>query len=443
MTKTAQQMWGGRFDQAPDDIMIQINASIDTDKRLYRQDIRGSIAHARMLAACRILTPDESAAIEKGLLAILEEIETGKFIFKIELEDIHMNIEARLKDMIGEVAGKLHTARSRNDQVATDFRLWLKEASQSIIAGIETLRATLQTQAQIHHTTIMPGFTHLQIAQPLTLGLHLNAYADMLARDQGRFADALYRMDECPLGACALAGTSYPIDRQMTAKELGFRQPIQNTLDAVSARDFVLEFLSAAAISANHLSRLAEELVLWSTSQFNFIRISDRFTTGSSIMPQKKNPDAAELVRAKTGKITGNLMQMLMVMKALPLAYNKDMQEDKQTVFDVYDTLILCLKAMDGMISGWTVNKDRMLQDTENGFSTATDLADWLVKFLNMPFRDAHHVTGKIVKLAEQQHKKLHELALADMQQIEPKITLQVYSCLNVQDAVRARGLGN
>jgi argininosuccinate lyase len=265
----------------------------------------------------------------------------------------------------------------------------------------------------------------------------------MLARDQGRFADALYRMDECPLGACALAGTSYPIDRQMTAKELGFRQPVQNTLDAVSARDFVLEFLGAAAISANHLSRLAEELVLWSTSQFGFIRISDRFTTGSSIMPQKKNPDAAELVRAKTGKITGNLMQMLMVMKALPLAYNKDMQEDKQAVFDVYDTLILCLKAMDGMMSGWTVNKDRMLQDTENGFSTATDLADWLVKFLKMPFRDAHHVTGKIVKLAEQQHKKLHELALADMQQIEPKITQQVYHCLNVRDAVRARGLGN
>jgi argininosuccinate lyase len=443
MTKTAQQMWGGRFDQAPDDIMIQINTSIDIDKRLYQQDIRGSIAHVHMLAACQILSTDESAAIEKGLTDILEEIEAGKFIFKIELEDIHMNVEARLKEMIGEVAGKLHTARSRNDQVATDFRLWLKEAAQSIIDSIETLRKTLQTQAQIHHATIMPGFTHLQIAQPLTLGLHLSAYADMLARDQGRFADALYRMDECPLGACALAGTSYPIDRRMTAKELGFRQPVQNTLDAVSARDFVLEFLGAAAIGANHLSRLAEELVLWSTSQFNFIRISDRFTTGSSIMPQKKNPDAAELVRAKTGKITGNLVQMLMVMKALPLSYNKDMQEDKQAVFDVYDTLTLCLKAMDGMMSDWAVNKDRMLQDTENGFSTATDLADWLVKFLDMPFRDAHHVTGKIVKLAEQQHKKLHELSLADMQQIEPKINQQVYQCLNVQDAVRARGLGN
>lgn len=441
MAEKTNQMWGGRFAQSPDDILVQINASVDVDKRMYRQDIRGSIAHVRMLAACGIVKKEDAAVIEKGLGQVLEEIESGKFIFKTALEDVHMNIEARLKEIIGDVAGRLHTARSRNDQVATDFRLWLKDAIDDLEKTIDALRDTLAMQARVHEATIMPGFTHLQIAQPLTLGLHLGAYFEMLGRDKARFHDALTRMDECPLGACALAGTSYPINRALTAKELGFRQPVKNTLDAVSSRDFALEFLAAAAICAQHLSRLAEELVLWSTSQFCFIRLSDAFTTGSSIMPQKKNPDAAELIRAKSGKVAGNLMQMLMVMKALPLAYNKDMQDDKQAVFDVYDTLSLSLRAMEGMLSGMQVNKARMLADTENGFSTATDLADWLVTQLGMPFREAHHATGAIVKLAETQGKRLHELALTDMQKIEPRITEAIYKVLNVADAVRARGL--
>ncbi len=437
--KSSHQMWGGRFDQAPDDIMVQINASIDVDKRLYKQDIRGSIAHVKMLGACGILTKAEARKIEKGLNKVLQEIETGKFVFKIELEDVHMNIEARLKELIGDVAGKLHTARSRNDQVVTDFRLWMKEAIVEIERHIGSLQDVLNKQTKAHKETIMPGFTHLQIAQPVTLALHLQAYADMLARDKTRFLDALERMDECPLGACALAGTSYPTDRNMTAKELGFRQPVRNTLDAVSSRDFVLEFLSACAICSSHLSRLAEELVLWSTTQFGFITLSDRFTTGSSIMPQKKNPDAAELVRGKSGRVTGNLVQMLTVMKALPLAYNKDMQEDKTAVFDSFDTLTLCLKAMSGMLSGMKVHKDRLLQDAENGYSTATDLADWLVTELGMPFRQAHHVTGKIVKLAEKQGKKLDRLSLADMRSIEKGITQDVYKALSVVHAVKRR----
>jgi argininosuccinate lyase len=437
----AHQMWGGRFDQAPDDIMVQINASIDVDKRLYKQDIRGSIAHVRMLAACGILKRDEAKKIENGLVLVLKEIESGKFTFKIALEDVHMNIEARLKELIGDVAGKLHTARSRNDQVATDFRLWVKDAITEITGQIESLVDILRKQAEAHKQTIMPGFTHLQIAQPLTLALHLRAYADMLARDKGRFEDALERMDECPLGACALAGTSYPTDRNMTAKELGFKRPVQNTLDAVSSRDFVLEFLSACAICSSHLSRFAEELVLWSTTQFGFITLSDRFTTGSSIMPQKKNPDAAELVRGKSGRVVGNLMQMLTVMKGLPLAYNKDMQEDKESAFDSFDTLVLCLKAMTGMLTDIKVHKDRLLQDAENGYSTATDLADWLVTKLGMPFRDAHHVTGQIVKLAETQGKKLDQLSLADMQSIEKGITRDVYKALSVAQAVKNRKL--
>ena len=437
--KPSHQMWGGRFDQAPDDIMVQINASIDIDKRLYQQDIRGSIAHAKMLGACGILKATEAASIEKGLKDILHEIESGSFVFKIELEDVHMNIEARLKELIGDVAGKLHTARSRNDQVATDFRLWMKEAVNAIVTQIDEFLSVLGKQSTSHAETIMPGFTHLQIAQPLTLGLHLRAYADMLTRDKGRFLDALERMDECPLGACALAGTSYPIDRKMTAKELGFRQPVQNTLDAVSARDFVLEFLSACAICSSHLSRFAEELVLWSTTQFGFITLSDRFTTGSSIMPQKKNPDAAELVRGKSGRVVGSLVQMLVVMKALPLAYNKDMQEDKAAVFDSFDTLILCLKAMTGMLTDVKVHKERLLQDAENGYSTATDLADWLVTSLGMPFRQAHHVTGQIVKLAETQNKKLDQLSLAEMQSIEKGITQDIYNALSVAQAVKKR----
>ena len=352
-----------------------------------------------------------------------------------------MNIESRLASLVGSAAGRLHTARSRNDQVATDFRLWVKDAIGEIISQIEAFISILDKQAKAHAKTIMPGFTHLQIAQPLTLGLHLRAYADMLARDKSRFADALDRMDECPLGACALAGTSYPTNRAMTAKELGFKRPVRNTLDAVSSRDFALEFLSASAICASHLSRFAEELVLWSTVQFGFITLSDRFTTGSSIMPQKKNPDAAELVRGKSGRITGGLMQMLTVMKGLPLAYNKDMQEDKAAVFDAFDTLTLCLKAMTGMLTDVKVHKARLLQDAENGYSTATDLADWLVTKLGMPFRDAHHVTGKIVKLAETQGKKLDELSLADMQSIEKRITRDIYKSLSVVQAVKNRKL--
>jgi argininosuccinate lyase len=434
-------MWGGRFEDAPSDIMVQINASIDVDKRLYRQDIRGSLAHCKMLVTCGILTAEDGDRIEAGLKTVLEEIGSGNFTFKIELEDIHMNVESRLRELIGDAAGRLHTARSRNDQVATDFRLWLREAMQTLEDGIKTLQETLRTQAETHRTSIMPGFTHLQIAQPVTLGLHLMAWHDMLERDAGRFANARDRMNECPLGACALAGTSYPANRDMTARELGFRQPVRNTMDAVASRDFVLEYLAAASICASHLSRFAEELVLWSTSQFGFVRLSDRYTTGSSIMPQKKNPDAAELVRAKSGLVTGRLMQMLMILKALPLTYNKDLQDDKAASFEVFDTLQLCLRAMNGMVSEMVVNTGRMQADAENGFSTATDLADWLVKTLALPFRQAHHVTGQIVKMAETRGIRLDELALADMQAVEPRINEGIFNALRVVDAVRARGL--
>jgi argininosuccinate lyase len=439
MTKNA--MWGGRFEQANADIMVQINASIDVDRRLYRQDIAASQAHARMLAAQGILTAAEGGLICQGLEAILKEIEGGQFVFKVELEDIHMNVEARLKELIGEAAGKLHTARSRNDQVATDFRLWLREAISSLTEEVSALQGVLQKQAAANAQTIMPGFTHLQIAQPVTLQLHLMAYHAMLERDKARLMDCADRLNECPLGACALAGTSYPINREMTAKALGFKAPMANTMDAIAARDFVLEFLSAAAICAMNLSRLAEELVLWSTVQFGYILLPDSYTTGSSIMPQKKNPDAAELVRAKSGRVTGSLMQMLIVMKALPLTYNKDMQEDKQAVFDTFDTLVLCLKAMSGMMSEMKVNQARMLADAENGYATATDLADWLVKHLGLPFRQAHHVTGAIVKLAESKGVKLHELALAELQAIEPRITAEIQDSLSVTSAVKARGL--
>jgi argininosuccinate lyase len=441
MTKPSNKMWGGRFDAMPDDVMIDINASIDVDRRLYRQDIEGSLAHAKMLAAQGILSAADAAAIEKGLQQVLAEIESGGFVFKKELEDVHMNIESRLREIIGDAAGRLHTARSRNDQVATDFRLWTKDAIGAVIAEIDTLVKALQKTAAENKATVMPGFTHLQIAQPVTLALHFGAYVEMFTRDKGRFADALVRMDECPLGAGALAGTSYPIDRAMTAKALGFARPVANTMDAVASRDFALEFMAAAAILSVHLSRLAEELVLWSTPQFGYIRIGDRFTTGSSIMPQKKNPDAAELVRAKTGRVNGNLIQLLTVMKGLPLAYNKDMQEDKEPVFDTFDTVILSLKATSGMIGDMTFNADRMRDDAENGFATATDLADWLVVKLDMPFRDAHHVTGKIVRMAEQQGRKLSELALADMQSVEPRITEDIFNALRVESAVRSRGL--
>lgn len=427
-------MWGGRFGEAPSDVMVQINASIDVDKRLYKQDIQGSIAHSEMLVAQKILKPDEGKKIQDGLRAILAEIESGQFVFSTALEDIHMNIESRLKDLIGDVAGKLHTARSRNDQVATDMRLWVKEAIASVIAEIGAFQSALDAQSKAHEKTVMPGFTHLQIAQPVTLGLHLQAYSDMMSRDKSRFADCLERMDENPLGACALAGTRHDIDRNMTAKALGFRQPVRNTMDAVSARDFLLEFLSAASICSIHLSRLAEELIIWSTTQFNFIRLGDKFTTGSSIMPQKKNPDAAELVRAKSGRISGNLVQLLMVMKALPLTYNKDMQEDKAGVFEAYDALILCLRACAGMIGDMKVNKEKMLADAGSGYSTATYLADWLVKHLDVPFRQAHHITGQIVAMAEKKGQRLDEMALADMQTVEPRITQDIFNFISISE---------
>ncbi|MDE1152102.1 MAG: argininosuccinate lyase [Micavibrio sp.] len=431
-TPKPNQMWGGRFSEAPSDIMVQINASIDVDKRLYRQDIQGSVAHCEMLVAQEILTADEGDKITKGLAAILAEIESGKFVFKTELEDIHMNIESRLAEMIGDVAGKLHTARSRNDQVATDMRLWTKQALAALIEEISVLQSILDKQSGAHAETVMPGFTHLQIAQPVTLGLHLQAYFDMLERDKGRFADCLDRMNESPLGACALAGTRHNIDRDLTAEKLGFRRPVRNTMDAVAARDYLLEFLSASSICIIHLSRLAEELILWSTVQFGFIRLGDKFTTGSSIMPQKKNPDAAELVRGKSGGIIGNLMQLLMVMKALPLTYNKDMQEDKTPVFETYDALLLCLQATTGMIDTMHVNKERMHEDAESGYSTATYLADWLVKNLNIPFRQAHHITGQIVQAAEKKSLKLHDMPLADMQQFESRINKGIFDFLRI-----------
>ena len=437
--KTSHKMWGGRFESAPDDIMVEINASIDVDKRLYGQDIQGSLAHVKMLGACDIIEKSDVEAISKGLLQVKDEIEADDFVFKAELEDIHMNIEARLTEIIGDVAGKLHTARSRNDQVATDFRLWMKQSIVALIEEVSSFEAILKTKIQEHEMTIMPGFTHLQIAQPVTLALHFGAWSSMIGRDKARLRDCLERMDECPLGAGALAGTSFPIDRDMTASELGFARPVANTMDAVASRDFVLEFLSTCSICAIHLSRFAEELIIWSTVQFNYVRLSDSFTTGSSIMPQKKNPDAAELVRGSSGKIVGHLTQMLIIMKGLPLTYNKDMQDDKEITFQAYDMLSLCLRAMTGMVGSMDVHVEQMRADTENGFSTATDLADWLVRTLKMPFRRAHHVTGQIVKMAENNGCQLDALSLADMQSVEAGIDETIYDCLTVDGAVRSR----
>lgn len=426
-------MWGGRFETTPDLIMQQINASIGVDQRMWKQDIEGSKAHCKMLVKQKIITESDGKAILDGLDQIEKEIESGTFEFTAELEDIHMNVESRLKDIVGDAAGRLHTARSRNDQVATDFRLWVRDAINILIHKIENLQQTLATLSKDHDTSIMPGFTHLQAAQPITLGRHLDAYYQMLSRDKSRFEDCAARVNECPLGAAALAGTPFPIDRDYTAEQLGFDRPMPNTLDAVSARDFANEFLFCAAQCGLHLSRLAEEIIIWATPQFGFIRLSDQWSTGSSIMPQKKNPDAAELIRGKTGRLTGNLVQMLTVMKALPLAYNKDMQEDKESTFDSFDTLILGLEAMNGMLATATFNKDTMLEAAEDGYTTATALADWLVMHLNMPFRNAHHVTGRIVKMAEDKGCKLHELELSDMQSIEAAITDEIYKVLRVQ----------
>jgi argininosuccinate lyase len=387
-------MWGGRFAEAPAELMIKINASIDIDQRMYREDIRASQAHAKMLAKVGILTAAESQTLVDGLAKVLAEIEAGQLTFKVELEDIHMNVESRLKELVGEVAGKLHTARSRNDQVVTDFRLWLRGAIEKLDDKLAALQEVLNGQAQVYHNAAMPGFTHLQVAQPVTFGLHLGAYAQMFGRDRSRLQDCSNRLNECPLGACALAGTSFPIDRAMTAAELGFKQPMANTMDAVGARDFVLEFLAACSIAAVHLSRLAEEIILWTSQPFGFIRLADSYTTGSSIMPQKRNADAAELVRGKSGQITGTLMQMLMIMKGLPMTYNKDMQDDKAATFSAFDTLSLCVDAMGGMLATMTVQQERMRAVADAGFATATELADWLVQNLGLPFREAHHVTG-------------------------------------------------
>lgn len=426
-----QTMWGGRFTAQPGALMQAINVSIDFDKRMANQDIRGSKAHAAMLAAQGIITQVDYIAIDKGLDDIKAEIAAGDFPFKPELEDIHLNIENRLKEKIGEAAGRLHTGRSRNDQVATDFRLWVRDHLDLFGAQLTNLMNALLDQAEANTDTIMPGFTHLQSAQPVTFGHHMLAYLEMFARDRARFNDCRNRMNESPLGAAALAGTPYPIDRDSTCNALDFHRPMANSLDAVSSRDFALEALAAATICATHLSRLSEEIVIWTSAQFRFIKLSDTFTTGSSIMPQKRNPDAAELVRAKVGRIMGALTALTIVMKGLPLAYSKDMQEDKEPVFDAFDALEVGLAAMAGMIADMTPNKDRLADAAGAAFSTATDLADWLVMSLNMPFRDAHHVTGRVVALAEKMELTLDALPLADMQSIEPRITDDVYRVLS------------
>jgi len=437
--EAANAMWGGRFAAGPDAIMEAINASIGFDRRLYAQDIRGSRAHAAMLAARGIMSNKDAEAIGEGLLTVLSEIEAGSFPFRAELEDIHMNVEARLQELIGEPAGRLHTARSRNDQVATDFRLWVRDQCDAATLALEALIRALLAQAEAGADWVMPGFTHLQTAQPVTWGHHMMAYVEMFGRDIGRFADARARMNECPLGAAALAGTSFPIDRTMTAEMLGFDRPAANSLDAVSDRDFALEFLSAAAICAVHLSRLAEELVIWSSAQFRFVRMSDRFSTGSSIMPQKKNPDAAELIRAKIGRILGATVALFTVMKGLPLAYSKDMQEDKEQVFDAADTLMLALAAMAGMVRDMQADRTALEAAAASGFSTATDLADWLVRRLGLPFRQAHHVTGTLVARAEAQGCDLPDLTLQEMRSVHKGITEEVYSVLGVRNSVASR----
>ena len=435
----ASAMWGGRFAGGPAAIMQRINASIDFDKRLYAQDIRGSKAHCRMLVKQGILTEADGQAILSGLDQVLAEIEAGDFPFSMELEDIHMNVESRLAQLIGEAAGRLHTARSRNDQVATDFRLWVRDAIDGMEAALKGLQVALLTRAEEHAATVMPGFTHLQAAQPVTMGHHLMAYVEMIGRDRGRLADARRRLNECPLGSAALAGTSFPIDRHFTAAELGFAGPMNNSLDGVSDRDFALEFMSASAICAVHLSRLAEELVIWTSAQFRFVSLSDAFTTGSSIMPQKRNPDAAELIRAKTGRVIGDLNALLIVMKGLPLAYSKDMQDDKEPVFECADTMELAIAAMTGMIADMKINVDVLARAAGAGFTTATDIADWCVRELKMPFRRAHHVAGSLVKMAEDKGCDLPDLSLEDMQTIEPGITAAAQAVLSVASSVDSR----
>jgi len=436
---SANKMWGGRFAAGPAAVMEQINASISFDQRLFAQDIFGSQAHAKMLVKQGIITAEDGKAIEDGLNAVLAEIESGQFEFKAALEDIHMNVESRLTEIIGDCAGRLHTGRSRNDQVALDFRLWLRDAIDGLDAQYKDLHAALIDQAERYADVVMPGFTHLQSAQPVTFGHHLLAYVEMIGRDRSRLADCRKRLNECPLGAAALAGTSFPIDREMTAQALGFDRPTANSMDSVAARDFALEFLSVASISSVHLSRLAEEIVIWASQQFAFIKLTDAFTTGSSIMPQKKNPDAAELIRAKPGRIIGALTTLLIVMKGLPMTYGKDMQEDKEPTFDAADNLSLAVAAMAGMVRDMAPNEESMRRALVDGFPTATDLADWCVRSLNMPFRDAHHVTGSLVALAESKGCGLDELTLADMQTVEVRITDDVFSVLSVDASVASR----
>ena len=437
--KSSNAMWGGRFAAGPDAIMEAINASIGFDKRLARQDIAGSRAHAAMLAAQGIITDNDACAIREGLLTVLSEIENGEFQFSTALEDIHMNVEARLKEVIGEPAGRLHTGRSRNDQVATDFKLWVRDQFDAAEGALIALINALLVQADAGAGWVMPGFTHLQTAQPVTWGHHMMAYVEMFGRDLSRVRDARARMNESPLGAAALAGTSFPIDRHATAEALGFDRPSANSLDAVSDRDFALDFLSTASICAMHLSRFAEELVIWSSAQFRFVTLSDRFSTGSSIMPQKKNPDAAELIRAKIGRIFGANVALMTVMKGLPLAYSKDMQEDKEQVFDAADNWMLALAAMEGMVKDMSANRDSLEAAAGSGFSTATDLADWLVRALNMPFRDAHHVTGALVAMAESRGCDLPDLSLDDMKSVHSNITMDVFGVLGVHNSVASR----
>jgi argininosuccinate lyase len=435
----ASSMWGGRFAAGPAAIMADINASIDFDKKLWREDIEASKAHAAMLGAQGIIDADSVAAILAGLDTVAGEIEAGGFSFKQSLEDIHMNVESRLAELIGPAAGRLHTARSRNDQVATDFKLWVRRALARLDRQLQALQAALIEKAEAHAETIMPGFTHLQTAQPITFGHHCLAYVEMFGRDRSRVQDALKRADELPLGSGALAGVPFPIDRQRVANALGFARPTANSLDTVSDRDFALDYLASAAICATHLSRFAEEIVLWCTSQFRFITLTDAFSTGSSMMPQKRNPDAAELVRGKTGRVIGDLNALLVVLKGLPLAYSKDMQEDKEAVFDAEATLTLCIAATEGMVKDMRINAEAMRAAVERGYPTATDLADWLVKRLNIPFRQAHHITGTIVKKAEAAGVALDSVPLAEMQAVEPRITAEIYPALSVESSLNAR----
>jgi argininosuccinate lyase len=433
------KMWGGRFQSGPDAIMEEINASIGFDKRLFSQDIAGSKAHAAMLVAQGIISKTDGDDIGRGLDKIEAELEAGTFTFSRALEDIHLNIESRLTELIGPAAGRLHTARSRNDQATLDFKIYVRDTIGHLDRQLKELQRALGEKALVHAMTIMPGFTHLQVAQPVTFGHHCLAYVEMVARDRSRLADARTRMNESPLGAAALAGTSFPIDRDATAKALGFDRPTRNSIDSVADRDFVLETLAASAICAMHLSRLAEEIVIWSTAQFRFVKLSDKFTTGSSIMPQKRNPDAAELVRAKPGRILGAFTALLVVMKGLPLAYSKDMQEDKEPAFDALDSLSLAIAAATGMVRDMVPNETAMREAAASGFSTATDLADWLVRTLKMPFREAHHVTGRLVAVAEKENCGLSGLPLKEMQSIEPRITDDVYKVLTVEASVASR----